>query len=160
MKLPPFSNTIAAAAMLLLLTVPRSAGATVVLVVPIILVCMLYLLARLAFKRAERRTRAIQLGIWVLTLALIAGVQSYWTDARQSAADKAAAAVLAHKQRTGNYPATLAETGLDEPKLRSDWGLIYRVQEGKPKLQFTAQAMFLSWYEYDFEKRTWTLDSY
>ena len=154
MKLPPYSKTIAFAAVILVLGVPSGGGHWLMLFVPVLLACMLYALVRLAWKKAERGARAIQFAVWLGTFVALLGAQDHWSDAHRKSADAAAAAVVAYWQRTGAFPARLADAGVTDPLM------VYRVNEGKPFLAYPVRAMWLTTYEYDFERKAWTLNDF
>jgi len=155
-----YAKTLVLVAIVLFVTLPIGSGMWVGPVLLFFMPWALYNLVRLGMKPAERRPRVIRLGIWIVTLVLIGATQAHWENASREQANAAAAAILAHKARTGAYPASLDEAGLTEQPLRDEWRLRYRLREGKPELSYPASLMPLTAYEYDFEARKWKTDAY
>lgn len=152
-------KTLLLVAAVLAVTLPKGAAFILALLVPLFGIWMIYSLARMVFKPEERGRRAVLIAIWLAVLVSAAAMQAYWDRAARVAAEQAAAAVSAHQARTGAYPASLAEAGVD-PLLRERWKLAYRLREGKPELIYSDPLLPLSTYEYDFDNRKWKANVY
>lgn len=160
MKLPAFAKTLALVAIVLFFSLRKDGGIWLVLVIPVIAIWALYNFVRLIWKPAERRARVIRVAIWGAALALVGATQAYWANASRTQGDAVVAAVFAYKIRTGSYPASLAEAGLDAQGLKDEWRLRYELRAGKPELSYPSSLMFLTLYEYDFEARQWKTNAY
>ena len=155
-----YAKTLVLVAVVLFLTLPADGGIWFCLVLLLFMPWALYNLVRLGTKPAERRPHVIRLAIWIVALVAAGATQVHWTNAAREQANAAAQSLLAYKVRTGSYPASLAEAGLDEHALSSEWRLRYRLREGKPELRYPASLMPLTEYGYDFEARRWKTNAY
>lgn len=152
-------KTLIPAAIVLAITLPKGGAFVLALLVPLFAIWLLYNAVRMVMKPAERKGRGIRIAVWLAVFVLAGGVQAYWERAGRDAADGAVAAVVAHRARTGSYPASLTEAGVSEA-LRQRWGIVYRLNEGKPQLDYVAPLLPMSTYEYDFDQRTWKANVY
>ena len=134
MQIKSYAKTLIPAAIVLVVASLNGAGPLLGLLLAVFIVWALYSAARMGVKPAERRDRGARLVIWAVALGIALAVQAYWTAASRSAAETAAAALRDHRSRTGAYPASLADTGLDEQALRGEWGLRYLFRNGRPEL--------------------------
>lgn len=155
-----YLKTFALVAVVLCLTLPKGGGLWFAGALLLFLVWALYDMVRLMLKPAERRMRVIRLAIWSLTLALAGATQVHWQNASREQASAAAVAVLTLKARTGSYPDSLDESGVNGQALQDEWEIVYRLRDGKPELSYPAPLMPLTLYEYDFEARKWTTNAY
>ncbi len=97
--------------------------------------------------------------IAVVTAALgYCGKLQFDESEARAEAEAVAAALLAHRNRSGAYPASLAEVGFDPQALRDKWYLSYRLDGAKPFLFYSVQNNWMVTNHYDFESRTWKLD--
>lgn len=144
----------------LVFTVQKGYGPLVLSLWFIFIFVLIYNLIRMTCKPDERKKRGIRMAIWLVALSVGAAVQSYWASGTSKEADKVAKLVLDYQIRKGAYPANLAEAGLDEKTLESEWDIRYFMREGKPVLVYPAPYMPLTTYDYDFDKHTWQENSY
>ncbi|HEX9079776.1 MAG TPA: hypothetical protein VF795_09315 [Desulfuromonadaceae bacterium] len=115
-----------------------------------------YSLFRIVFRPAERRSRSIRLAIWAVTIAIIVAATGHWDAVARQEADSAVSAIVAHKNRTGAYPASLADVGIDPQVLREKYSLRYRVDnDGKPALFYSQPSMPMIAHHYDFAHGRW-----
>jgi CDP-diglyceride synthetase len=155
-----YIKTFALVAIVLFLTLQKGSGPLLGILVPFFLVYALYNFIRMVRRPDERKRRGIRLAIWFVTIALTLSVQTYWSNASQSDAELALQKILAYKELTGTYPASLKEVGLDDEYLGDKWHLRYTVNKGKPALVYPMPFMPLAMYEYDFEARLWRQNVY
>jgi len=155
MKTSDYIKTFALVAVSLFFSLQKGNGPLLGILVPIFLVSVLYNFIRMIRKPEERKRRGIRLAIWSITLALACTVQIHWSEASHNEAEVALNKILAYKERTGIYPASLKEVGLDYKYLKEKWELRYWVKEGKARLVYPMSFMPLATYEYDFEARKW-----
>lgn len=160
MKRKGYAITFVCAAALLILTLQKGSGFLLILLLPVFLVLALYHAVRMIRRPEERKSRGIRLAVWAAAFALAGTVQTYWSIASKQDADLVLKKVLAHKARTGSYPATLKEVGLDDEHLKEKWRLRYSIREGQPMLVYPVPFMPLDLYEYDFEKLRWTENAF
>jgi len=160
MKTSDYAKTLVPVVIMLFLALQKGSGFLPLLLLMFV-VAMLFNLVRMFRRRDERKKYVIRLGIWAATLVLVGAVQTHWSNASRNDADIAVNAVLAHKARTGSYPASLKEIGIDEEELRTKWGIRYVVREGGKKvLAYPSSIMPLTMYDYDFESRKWVVNAY
>lgn len=115
----------------------------------------IYSLVRMVIRPAERGSRAARVAIWVTALALAFGVRARWdTDAREEA-NTAASAIQAHKVRTGVYPNSLGEVGIDAQALKAKFSLSYRAGDGKASLFYSQPSMPTVAHHYAFDTNSW-----
>lgn len=160
MQLISYAKTLILAAIVLFLTLPKNGGFWLVLATLFFALWALYNLVRLILKPVERRARVMRVAIWIAVLAVAGAMQAYWANASRDHASAAAKALLAYKSRTGSYPSTLVELGLDEQALKNEWRLGYKLRDGKPELNYPASLMPLTMYEYDFATKQWKANVY
>ncbi len=160
MTLAAYTKTLALVAVVLFFLLPKGGGTSFVFALLFFIVWALYNVVRLILKPAERRPRAIRLAIWSATLVAAGATQAHWENASREQASEVVNAVLAHKSRTGSYPASPDEAGINGPALKDEWRIAYRLREGKPELSYPASFMPLTTYEYDFEARQWKTSAY
>ena len=160
MKKSDWIKTVVLVTILLFLTLQKGSGFLLILMLPLFLITVLYHAVRMIRRPDERKNRGIRLAVWAITFALAGAVQSYWSTASQKHADLVLKKVLAHKARTGSYPAALSEVGVDEQYLKDKWRIRYWGKEGVPMLVYPATFMPLGLYEYDFEASRWRQNAY
>jgi|GEM_PF-1771511 len=160
MKILPSLKTIIPVAIVFALTVQKGNGFLLVLLLPFLLIYLIFNAVRMLRKPAERKDRGIRMAIWSVALVLASTVQIYWNAGSRSNADLASQKVLAYKERTGSYPASLRDAGLDDSELQKKWRLRYSVKEGEPRLTYPASVMPLTMNEYDFKARAWRENVY
>ena len=163
MKAAGFGTTLVLAGVVLLLAVPRInselsfvGGFVLVAAMLIFLPWAVYTLVRIAIRPLERRSRAIRLAIWSVTLVASFAARAQWDVAAHEEATAAVSAVQVHKGRTGKYPASLSEAGLDAEALKKKYSLSYRLEDGKPKLFYSQPSMPTVAKHYDFEGNSWS----
>lgn len=145
-------------AVFLFFSLQRDGGPLVVLFIPIFLLMAAYQGVRMLRSTDERKSRSIRLVAWCVALLLSGALHLYWSRTDRTTADSAARKVLEYRQRTGTYPASLAETGLGERPSSSK--LRYAVRDGKPTLTYPAAFLPLTTHEYDFEAGRWRRNAY
>lgn len=160
MKHAAYLKTLIPASIMLLVSLQKGSGFVVLMLLPLLVLYALYQVVRMMRGAEERKKRAIRLVIWLSAFTLAGTLQAYWHQASRNDAEQAAAWVLAHKVRTGSYPASLREAGLDDGLLRNKWRIRYTLRQGTPVLSYPMSFMPLSSYEYDFIARTWRRNVY
>jgi len=160
MERADYIKTFAMVAIVLFFSLQRGYGPMLGFLLIFYLVSVLYNALRMILRPEERARRGFRLAIWFVALALVCAVQGHWSNASRSNAETALDKILAYKERTGAYPASLRDVGLDGTYLEDQWRLRYWVQNGKARLAYPMPLMPLSTYEYDFEARKWRENSY
>jgi hypothetical protein len=155
MQLADYLKTLAAAGVVLAVTLPRGTGFVLLLLLPLLLLTLIYQAVRMLRQPQERKARATRLAIWCLAFALAGSVQSYRAAATRSHAEQVVQTVLAHQKRTGAYPSSLTEAGLDQDLVRRRWRVGYLVRDGQPLVSYPAPFMPLTVYEYDLAAGGW-----
>ena len=160
MKTADYFKTFALVAIVLFFSLQKGSGPLLGILLPLFLVTAAYNSIRMIRRPEERKRRGIRLAIWAITLALTCTVQGHWSKASRSEAESALNKIMAYRARTGTYPASLKEVGLDDSYLKDEWQLRYAVREGKPTLSYPMPFMPLAVHEYDFEARKWRENAY
>lgn len=142
-------------AIFLFFALQQGNGPLVILFLPFYLVMAIYHVVRMMQKVDQRRSRGVQLVAWSAAALLGSAVHLYRSSTSRAEADSAARMVLDYRQRTGSYPETLADVGLDPRSSMSSRRLRYTVRDGTPALSYPATFMPLTMLEYDFETRHW-----
>ena len=115
----------------------------------------IYSLVRMAIRPTERRSRGISLAIWATTLLVAFGARAHWDTAARKEANAAASAIQAYKGRTGAYPNSLREVGIDGEALKEEFSLRYRLNDGKATLFYSRPSMPMVAHHYNFETNSW-----
>lgn len=160
MKTSSYIKTGILAAIVLFFTVQQGYGTLALTLLTIFVFVLLYNLIRMARKPAERKLRGFRMAIWFAVLSVAMAVQSHRAGGTVGEANNVAKTVLDYKTRTGAYPASLKDAGLDETALDRDWDIRYFMSEGKPVLAYPHTFIPLTSIEYDFDKRAWHENSY
>ncbi|GAB2880225.1 hypothetical protein GCM10027277_56830 [Pseudoduganella ginsengisoli] len=147
-------------AVALLFLLPKGGGVWFGGVFLFFLAWALYNVVRLLLKRGERRSRAIRLAIWSAALLLAGATQVHWQHASLDQANAVATALVSASKRNGAYPTSLDAAGFNSAALREEWGITYRLYEGKPQLSYPAVFMPLALMEYDFDAGQWKTNAH
>ena len=122
---------------------------------PIILVWLIYSLLRLLFRSADRAARAARMAIWLGMTVVIALAFGHRDGTAREEVELAIAAVKGHKQRTGSYPASLAQAGLDATGLRAKYSVGYFLEAGDAVVLYSQPSMPLVAHRFHFKTGTW-----
>lgn len=152
--------TLLLAALALALTLPNGNGALLPMVLAGLLIYFIYQAIVMVRRPAERPRRRVKLVVWAAVALIASAAQGYWSSATQRGAESALQGIEAYRARHGVYPPSLAEAGLDEPALRDDWGIRYRLEAGRPRLSYPATLMWLTTLDYDFAAKRWRPNAY
>ena len=155
MQAADYIKNVAMVGVMLAVTLPRSTGFVLLLLLPLLLLTLIYQGVRMLRQPQERRVRATRLAIWCLAFVLAGSVQSYRAAATRSHAEQVVQTVLAYQKRTGAYPSSLTEAGLDQDLVRRSWRVGYVVRDGQPVVSYPAPFMPLTVYEYDPAVGSW-----
>jgi hypothetical protein len=154
-------KTLILVGIVLALTLPRSVynaywGSFVLVAATLVIVpWTIYSLVRMAIRPAERRSRGIRLAIWVTALVVAFGGRAHWDTTAREEANTAVSAVKAYKGRTGAYPYSMGEVGIDAQALKEEFSLSYRVHDGKAYLFYSQPSMPLVAHHYNFGTNSW-----
>jgi hypothetical protein len=148
MKLAEFYKTLILAGVVLFFAFPHGGTVTVigsfvwVTAAVLFLPWAVYSLVRIVLCPDERRNRGIRLAIWTATIFITVAANGHWDAAARKEADAAVTAIVGHRSRTGAYPNSLADLGIDAQALRKKYSLAYRVdKDGKPTLLYSQPSM-------------------
>lgn len=158
MKTTDYIKTFFLVAIVLIFALPRGSGFLFPLLLLFFVATTLYRLVQ-SVRRAEgRKKHFIRIGIWAATLALVGAMQIYWSTASRNNAEIIAQEILAYQRRTGSFPSTLNEIGIDEQELKDKWKIRYF--KGQGMLTYPSSFMPLTLYEYDFQAHRWVVNTY
>ena len=122
---------------------------------PVIFLWLIYSFLRLLFRPADRATRASRMAIWFATTVVITLALSYRDRTAREEVEVAIAAVKDHKHRTGSYPASLAEAGLDAARLRAKYSVGYFLEAGEAVVLYSQPSMPLVAHRFHFKTGAW-----
>lgn len=160
MKRPFYLGTSLLSLATILLVTQRGMGPFFILLLGPFLLYVLYQCIRIVRRPAERKTRSVLLGIWLVVFIVGGLIHGYQSAASRKAAETAVGKVAAYRARTGRYPEHLGEVGLSADQLKEKWSVQYSMKEGVPTLSCPSHFMPMSMYEYDFKARTWRVNTY
>jgi len=104
-----------------------------------------------------RPERIARLVIWVPTLLVCGFALRFIEGPARELAPHAVSTIESHKARTGAFPATLNDAGLDPIDLRKRIGLNYDVSStGAVTLTYSSPSIILASHQYDFISKRWT----
>ncbi len=162
MKFREYAKTIVLAIIVLLSALlPGSGGSFIgsfvwITAAVIFLPWAVYSLIRMVLRPNERRSRSIRLAIWTVTIVVTVAATTHWDAVARQEADAAVSAIVAYKSRTGAYPGSLADVGINPQPLREKYSFGYRVDiNGKPLLLYSQPSMPMIAHHYDFEHGKW-----
>lgn len=155
MKSVDYLKTCIAAGVMLAITLPRGTGFVLLLLLPLLLLTLIYQGVRMLRQPQERKARATRLAIWCLAFMSAGSVQCYRGATARNHAEQVVQTVLAQHKRTGAYPSSLAEAGLDQDLVRRQWRVGYIVRDGQPVVSYPAPFMPLTMYEYNLTDGSW-----
>jgi chromate transport protein ChrA len=129
-------------------------GFMIYLIAPFLLIWLLYTVYVFWRRPQRRRIHGIATGIWLLAIAVVAGLHArYYRQARQSA-DAVVAAVMQYKQQHGEYPASEAALGIAIEPAGIEHAT-YLLKDGKPGVTYASTFRIFGSYSYNFETRQW-----
>ena len=129
-------------------------GFMIYLIAPFLLIWLLYTVYVFWRRPQRRRIHGIATGIWLLAIAVVAGLHTrYYQQARQSA-DALVAAVMEYKQQHGEYPASEAALGIPDAASGIQHAS-YHLVDGKPSVTYASTFQMFGSYTYNFETRQW-----
>lgn len=121
----------------------------------VLIVWLIYSILQLLFRPAERAARAARIVIWLATIFLLTAALGYRDRAARQEVEAAIEVVSNHKQRTGSYPATLADAGLDIARLRKRYSVGYFLEAGDAVILYSQPSMPLVSHRFHFKTGTW-----
>jgi len=153
----PIARTVLCLAIFLFFTAPMHGGFIALMLLPFFVAVWIWEVASIAHKPDQRRLRVLRVLAWIVSFCLVGLLNLYWYRESRAYADKIVAAVSNHHTRTGSYPASLEQVGI-QPDDRSSrkWRLAYVINDGKPNLFYAVPYAIFDTYDYDFETRKWT----
>lgn len=95
------------------------------------------------------------MAIWFAATVVVTLAFSYRDRTAREEVEVAIAAVKDHKQRTGSYPASLAEAGLDATGLRAKYSVGYFLQAGDAVVLYSQPSMPLVAHRFHFKSNAW-----
>lgn len=161
MKAMGFARTLLLVSIVLFFALPHSGGIALlgsfvlVAVVVTFLPWMIYTIVRIAIRPAERRGRGTILAIWATTVVVLFAAHAHWDAAAREEANAAVSAIQSHKSRTGSYPESLSELGINEQALKDKFSLSYRLNDGKAAFFYSQPSMPMVAHHYDFQSNSW-----
>lgn len=161
MKVTGFAKTLVLVGIVLFFALPHSGGVALlggfvsVVVVMIFLPWAIYSLVRIAIRPAERRGRGTSLAIWAATVVVLFAARAHWDAVAREEVNATVAAIQSYQSRTGAYPESLSELGIDAQALKEKFSLSYRLDDGKAALFYSQPSMPMMAHHYDFQSNSW-----
>ena len=147
--------TAALAALALVLAAPVTAGFMFALFVPFIVVSMIYNVITAVRKPEKRRLSLIRIVVWLVVPAIVGAAHWRWYLAARADANIAVTAVTTFKARTGTWPKTLQDAGIQDPQFGRRWMLGYLLDADRPFIAYASTFALFDSYTYDFEAQRW-----
>ena len=153
--IPSFKTTLLLATFLFF-TLPMHWGFIAAMLLPIFVCVWIYDIVVMVRDPGQRLMRTARMAIWMLAFCAVGALNLYWYRESRAYADQIAAAVLGYKARTGMYPDTLEQMGIDSHESSArKWRISYRQKKGAPLLFYIATFETYDMFSYDFEARRW-----
>jgi hypothetical protein len=151
------ARTAVCLAIFLTLTAPKHAGFIALMLLPFFAVVWIWEAVAIARSPEQRVLRVYRIAAWMLAFCFVALLNLFWYRESRHYADKVAAAVSSHYARTGGYPTTLEQVGIqpEDSSLRK-WRVVYGINQGRPYLAYAVPFAIFDMYGYDFDTRKWT----
>ena len=104
-----------------------------------------------------RTTQGLKIGVWVLSVAVVAMVHYHLATETRANAQAVVDAVLAYHTVQGAYPADAEAVGYSQAQLRTLLGMGgYMLNDKQPTFFYASTFMPFETVHFDFEKRVWT----
>lgn len=109
-----------------------------------------------------RLGQLICVGVWLVALALLAGIHTVWHQSARRNADSIVKAIDAYSTSYGRCPQSIEHLGIKREVLVEKLGenYTYACNYGKARLAYVATFTIFDTYAYDFEKDAWTYESW
>jgi hypothetical protein len=154
-----YSSLLAAALMVLILG-QRHAGFMLYVVVLPLLIWLPYSAFVIVKKPDVRASQLARVSIWIVAIALVAGIHYIRHKTTRHNADEIVAAINNFLTTHGRCPTTIDEIGIDQQQLKKKLGLSgYACEDGKPQLFYAVTYMAFDTYHYDFGSGVWKYDA-
>lgn len=152
----PIVGAVVGAAAFTFFAASPGGGFMVYLIAPFLLIWLLYTVYIFWRRPERRRTHGIATGIWLLAIAVIAGLHTWYYQQARKSADALVAAVAQFKQQHGVWPASEAALGIDDKRPRSHMqSASYFLKDGSPKVMYASTFQMFATYSYNFETQQW-----
>jgi hypothetical protein len=143
------------AALALLVTTWNHAGFMLLAFSPFLAGSLIYNAIVAVRKPERRRLSQVRIVVWLIVPLIVGATHWHLYRAARADADTAVAAVVGYKARTGSWPATLRDAGIEEPQFGRRWMLGYLVGDGGPQLVYAATFTIYEAHMYDFDAQRW-----
>ncbi|KAF0161915.1 MAG: hypothetical protein FD157_4062 [Rhodocyclaceae bacterium] len=109
-----------------------------------------------------RLGQLICVAVWLLALALLAGIHYVWHQSVRRDANEIVKAINAYSASYGRCPNNIDNFGIKREVLEEKLGdnYSYACNAGKAKLSYVATFTIFDTYAYDFEKDVWVYESW
>jgi hypothetical protein len=131
-------------------------GFVALMLLPFFAVVWIWQAISIARNPDQRTLRVLRVIAWMLAFCLVGLLNLHWYRESRAYADKVVAAVSTHYARTGNYPTSLEQVGIQPKDLNSrKWRLSYGLSNGRPYVFYAVPYIIFDMYDYDFQTRKW-----
>lgn len=109
-----------------------------------------------------RLGQAIAVAVWLVALALLAGIHFVWHMSARRDASEIVKGVEAYSASNGRCPKSIEHLGIKREMLADKLGenYSYVCDGGKAKLSYVATFTIFDTYSYDFDKDKWLYESW
>jgi hypothetical protein len=115
----------------------------------------------LMFRRPDvRASQLARVTIWMVAIALVAGIHYIRHKTTRQNADEIVAAINNFSTTHGRCPETIDEIGINQQQLMEKLGLSgYACKDGNPRLFYAVTYVVFDTYDYDFGSGAWKYDA-
>ena len=152
----PIVGAVVGAAAVTFFAASPGGGFMIYLIAPFLLIWLLYSLYIFWRRPERRRTHGIATGIWLLAVAAIAGLHTWYYHQARESADALVAAVVQFRQQHGVWPSSAAALGIDEKQDGMRAARVgYFLKDGRPNVMYASTFQMFATYSYNFETQQW-----
>lgn len=156
-----YSSTIVAVILVLTVGQPHAGFLLLALALPFV-VWLTYSAYVIVKHPYARLAQIICIIVWMLALALVAGIHLIWHQAARRDANQVVSAIVKFSSTHRRCPKTLGELGIKRDSLSVKLGDNFRYSciERKPEFFYEATFTIFDTFAYDFEKGIWRYESW
>ena len=144
------------AALVVLVMAPRHAGFMLYIVVLAMVFWLPYSAYVIVRRPQYRRLQIALVAIWLVAVALVAGIHYVRHQTTRRDAQEIAIAIQSFIATRGRCPTSLEEIGISQRQLSDKLGISsYQCVDGKPSFFYSATYIVFDIYDYDFNTGSW-----
>lgn len=138
----------------LFLTFPRHGGFILIFFLLFLIPSIIKSLYIIFVKHQEKKLRAIQISLWVVSCVVVAAHHIYLHKTTRVYANSVSNSIEQFYSQKGVYPSSIEEVGIKKESLRKHKMYYSRDNQG-PNLMYAATWIVFDTYYFDFKSKTW-----